>query len=364
MDPKVEDDAPNALDAPPAYDSTGPSSSSQLVDSKSRSPATVPLSSTPSSSVIKSRAVQKSTWNQFQDDVGSLLGTTHQRIAQEVRKTVSGLVHDLVKDQTSNSNESCAGILESCSEVCAAHSINMPTLLQQNYIEGHTPLYWAIVKRPVDESESASLETPPLIRALLMYSAPLKQATIKEIRLACLQTCDQWLFQSLRLCPEFHALPDKDQLLLGVQVPPDKITVGTSERHDSPFTVDFEFAQFQKRMRVTQLTSLDFISHARMWGIQFFVAESGRGLNEGQWAVRIGLWENSPSVSVTATYTIEQHAPQDAPDEPVSLALSGNLTVHQNMHIALPDAIQYPRSPFLTADGSLRGKLTLQITNK
>ncbi|KAJ7456895.1 hypothetical protein FB451DRAFT_597835 [Mycena latifolia] len=361
--PKSEDAKPDdLLDAPPAYDNSTASSSSRPIE---KTPARTPLSPTSpssSSSTYKPRAVQKTTWNQLQDDMGSLLGTTHYRVAQEVRKTVSGLIHDLVRDQTIDSNVSCAGILESCSEACAAHGINMPALLQQPYIEERTPLYWAIVKRPTDESEPAVFETPPLIRALLAYSAPLKESTIKEIRLACLHTADQWLFQSLRLSPEFQALSQKDQLLLGVQVPPDKVTVGSVGRHDAPFTVDFEFAHFQKRMRVSRKATLDFISHARMWEISFFVAESGRGLSDGQWAARLSLRENSPVASVTATYAITQHAAEGEPDEPVKLELKGKLTVDQNMHIALPDATQYPRSPFLTADGTLHGSLTVQIT--
>ncbi|KAJ7938371.1 hypothetical protein B0H13DRAFT_2301939 [Mycena leptocephala] len=306
-------------------------------------------------------------------DVGNLLvdvglGSAQRRVAKEVRKTVSGLIHDLVRDQTLDSNISCVGILESCREVCAAHSVNMPGILQQPYIEGHTPLHWAIVKRPVDESEPpASFELPPLIRTLLAYSAPLQDSTIKDARLACLHNCDQWLFQSLRLCPDFQPLSHKSQLLLGVQVPPDTVTVSAFARHDASFTVDFEFAQFQKRMRVSQDVHLDFISHARMWRISFFVAVNTWGLNDGQWAARLSLCEHSPSTAVTATYILNELTPQESSESDesvVTLKLDGKLGLHQNLHVALPDAVQYPRSPFLTADGTLRGKLTVQITNK
>ncbi|KAJ6578879.1 hypothetical protein DFH09DRAFT_349212 [Mycena vulgaris] len=366
--PPKSDDALDAGpdDAPPAYDHTTASSSSRPVEKASLA-ARAPLSpNTPSSSAHKSRAVQKTVWNQFQDDVGNMLadvglGTTQHRVAQEVRKTVTGLIHDLVRDQTVDANVACGGILESCSEVCSAHGINISALLQQPYIEGHTPLYWAIVKRPADEAESASstFEPPPLIRALLTYSAPLKEATIKETRLACLHTADQWLFQGLRLCPEFQALSHKDQLLLGVQVPPDTVSVSPGTRHDAPFTVTFTFPQFQKRMRVSRRASLDFLTHARIWRIEFFVADSHRGLNDGQWGVLLGLHEKSPTASIAATYAIEQHIPDEAA---VSLEIKGKLTVDNSIHIALPDAIQYPKSPFLTADGTLHGTLTVQIT--
>ncbi|KAF7326653.1 hypothetical protein MVEN_02602400 [Mycena venus] len=374
-EPKMTD---TPLDAPPAYDGANASSSSRapIVEKPlARVPPTSPTS--PSSSTVnhgaQSRVVQKSTWTSLGDDVGNLLsdmgiGSAQSRVAREVRKTTFALIHDLVRDQTADSNISCVGILESCSEVCAAQQVNMPNLLQQPYIEGHTPLYWAIVKRPVDDSEPpASFELPPLIRALLAYSAPLKESTIKDIHLACLHNCDQWLYQSLRLCPDFAALSRKDQLLLGVQVPPDAVVVGAPARHDAPFTVEFAFVQFQKRMRVSQDVHLEFISHARMWQMSFFVASNTSGLDDGQWAARLKMYENGPITSVTATYELEAHSSDDTPNETVSLELQGKLGPPSQcypLHVALPDAVQYPRSPFLTADGVLRGKLTVQIKNK
>ncbi|KAJ7270737.1 hypothetical protein B0H12DRAFT_778835 [Mycena haematopus] len=372
-EPKMTD-APS--DSPPAYDSAGPSASSRapIVEKPSRVPPTSPTSPSPSSaSVNRSRAAPKNTWTSLGDDMGNLLidigiGSTQRRVAKEVRKTVSGLIHDLVRDQTIDSNLSCVGILESCSEVCSAQSVNLSALLQHPYIEGHTPLYWAIVKRPLDESEPpASFELPPLIRSLLAYSAPLEKSTVKDIQLACLHNCDQWLYQSLRLCPDFEALSHKDQLLLGVQVPPDTVSVGAPARHDAPFTVEFEFAQFQKRMRVSQQVHLDFISHARMWHIEFFVAYSTSNLNDGQWAARLYLSDNSPVTSLTAWYVLEEHTSDASSPESVSLELKGKLgppNQYYPLHVALPDAVQYPRSPFLTSDGHLRGKLTVQITNK
>ncbi|KAJ6630110.1 hypothetical protein B0H10DRAFT_1985031 [Mycena sp. CBHHK59/15] len=336
-------------DAPPSYDNTVAEGSSQVgppVEKGSASTSRTaqgpgPSSpSTPSPSIAKSRAVQKTTWMQFRDDMGNMLAD----VVWEVRKTVTGLVHDLVRDQTLDSNMSCSGILDSCSE--------------QSYIEGHTPLYWAIVKRPSDESKPESFEAPPLIRALLIYSAPLKDTTIKDIRLAL-------AFPKPTTVPEFQALSQKDRLLLGDSVPPDKISIGPATRHDAPISVDFEFAHFQKRMRVSHLVKLDFISHARMWEISFFVAEGNRGLTDGQWAARIGLCENSPTTSMSAIYTLEQHAspPLESAPENTSLTLSGKLTVDQNIDMALPDAIQYPGCSFLTADGTLRGKLILTLTS-
>ncbi|KAJ7683746.1 hypothetical protein B0H14DRAFT_3884931 [Mycena olivaceomarginata] len=181
-------------------------------------------------------------------------------------------------------------------------AINMPDVLQQHYIEGHTPLYWAIVKRTID-------------------------VDAQGIRLACLHNGDQWLYQALRLCPEFQALSHKTQLLLGVQVPLDTVVVGTPARDDAPFAVEFEFAQSRNACRC---------------------AGSVPGIHrtDGRWVVRLGGTEDSPSTFVQAAYVLEEHIP-DTLDRSVRLELG----LKGEQHVALPDAIQYPQSPFLTADG-------------
>ncbi|KAJ7270954.1 hypothetical protein C8J57DRAFT_1320178 [Mycena rebaudengoi] len=344
----------NMEDAPPSYDNTVASSSSSSRRAKApieKAPSSPPHTPSAGPSQHKPQPVQKSTWGSFLSGMG--MGAQY-RISQEVRKTVSGLIHDLVRNQTlSDTNASCVGILDSCREVCAANSISLSSLLQEPYIEDHCALYWAIVHRPTDGSDTASLEMPPLVQALLAYSAPLAKSNIEDVRLACRHTGDQRLFQSLRMCPEMQALSEKNRLLLGVTVPPDTISVGIPARHDAPFSVEFEFAHFQKRMQVSQSASLDFVSHARVWQFSLFVANNIYKLTNGQWAVGLKLRDQSPNATVTATCLLEQHASKDVVTddsfEPYELTLKGDL-----------DA----RSTFLTTDGTLRGKLTVQIINK
>ncbi|KAJ7629994.1 hypothetical protein DFH06DRAFT_1056582 [Mycena polygramma] len=355
------------VDAPPAYDGASASSSTRTEKARAPPPPVSPSSSSVPRAQPRRAAQESTSWTALG---GSLLaevglGSAQHRVAQEVRKTVTGLIHDLVWEQTADQER--VTILDSCAHVCASHSVHFPSLLQEQYIEGHTPLYWAVVKRSVDEANPpTSYELPPLIRALVAYSAPLTKSTIEDIRLACLHSGDQWLYQSLRLCPDFQALPHKSQLLLSVQVPPDTITVGPAARHDAPFTADFEFAEFQKRMRVVREVKIEFISHARMWEISFFITAGVDQVTsrEGQWGARLRLWDqNSPSTSVIATFVL---VPQESAAESVSLEVEGKLdgSGEHGLHGALPDAIQYPRSPFLTAEGILRGRLTIQIKDK
>ncbi|KAJ7452127.1 hypothetical protein B0H11DRAFT_2201438 [Mycena galericulata] len=340
--PKTPDSDP--FDEPPAYDNADASSRAPPEKRPTREPVSPTASS--SSTMIPRSVPVKTTWK---DDMGSLLywglglGTAQHRATQE---TVNGLVHDLVWDQTIDSNTAYLGILQSCSEICVAHSLDLSVLLQKAYIQGHTPLYWAIAKRPIDDSKpTTDMELPSLIRALLKYSAPLSESTIKDIRLACIHACDQWLFRGLQMRPEFQALSLKDQALLGVQVPPDTINIETPARHNAPFTVVFEFAEFQKRMRISQKSTLDFISHARMWQLAFYVDTDSR------WFVGVFLGENSPPTYVSVKYTIEKHGPGQIP---ASLQASASLREQDDYRVdpyrwaptvALPDAVMYPLVP-------------------
>ncbi|KAJ7701573.1 hypothetical protein B0H17DRAFT_1195350 [Mycena rosella] len=333
LDPKLDD----LLDAPPSYETA-------IASAKNRAVKQGPAPLFPSSPK-KSNAVQKSVWNRVHNGINSLLRSTQDRVVEEVRNTVSALICDVVWGQT---------IAVNFFPSCAAHSIDFPALLQQAYIGGHTPLYWVIVKRPADEPASA--ETPPLIRALLAYSAPLKREIMMDI-CRCLDTADQWLIQRLQRSPE---------LLQALVVPPDKLTVRSTARHNPSFTVDFELAQFRKRIRAVPPMSLYLTSHARIWKISFLIAKKwDHPLIDGQWHMRLSLCADSPAAAVSVTYIM---ADQDVPDEPVKLELTGTLSINHRewdrIHIALPDAMQDPHSPFLTADGTLRGSLTIQMTRK
>ncbi|KAF7307769.1 hypothetical protein MKEN_01137000 [Mycena kentingensis (nom. inval.)] len=360
------------LDAPPAYDASS-SRSAPVEKPATRSPTSPSPVAGPS--FIKARVVQKNTWEQLGDDVAGAmatlgLGSARSRAQVEIRKTITGLLHDLVHNQTIDSNVACASILDSCSEAAAQNGINLPHLLQQAYIQGHSPLYWSIVKRPAESSEvdrpASEAELPPLIRALLAYSAPLKPATVADIRLACLHTCDEWLFQCLRCSPDFAALPQKDQLLLGVKVPPDTLKLRVPAKHDAPFTVDFAFTEFQKRLRVTHEVKLEFITHSRIWDFAFVHYINGSwGIQAGQWAARLTLSDHSPQTNLESVKITILPGPTPASEgeeeiKPVILEFSGRLYTGNELNAAMPDSFQYPNNPFLV-DGTLRGTLEIKL---
>lgn len=166
-----------------------------------------------------------------------------------------GLVRDLVREQ--NSGHGASGILDSCAEACNAYDLSLSSTLQEKSIEGHTPIYWAIVKRP---AEPPNPDDYDLVTALLFHSSPLTSTTVSDIRLACLMTSDQALFQRLRLSPVFSPLSGTDEMLLGGSIPQDTISVGDVEGDASAFVANFEILSFQKRMRVSKRIDIEFIA--------------------------------------------------------------------------------------------------------
>lgn len=174
----------------------------------------------------------------------------------EAITAVNDLVKNLIRPGYPNTPSPSQSVLQSCADACSSHSLMFSEVLQKKSIEGHIPLYWAVLNRPHDSDEF------DLISNLLYFSSPLTPSSISEIRHACLARGDQALFQRLRLSPEFAPLSGTDEMLLGGSMPPDNITVETSSSDDVSFVAHCEIAHFQKRMRVSKEVVLEFIARS------------------------------------------------------------------------------------------------------
>ena len=222
-----------------------------------RSPSVTAASPSSSSSSSNNKGKGRASTNWF--------NFAASRTAREVRNTVLGLIRDLVQEQYS-SFPAATGILQSCADACATHSLSLSSILQEKSIENHTPLYWAIVKRLPDEHHQVEDSSgPDLLSALLSFSSPLSSDTITDVRRACLATCDQRLFQRLRLSPEFARVSGVDQMLLGGTIPPDNIEVEDVPGDGGEFMVTFEVLHFHKRMVVSKEISLEFIARSEFF---------------------------------------------------------------------------------------------------
>ncbi|PPQ94817.1 hypothetical protein CVT25_007454 [Psilocybe cyanescens] len=348
-------DDPTPTDAPPSYDtlSAGPSSQDNKYNLVHLSPSTssyppnspppVPPKSPASPASPSTNAKGKAravNWFAF---------ATEARTRSEVRNTVLGLVKDLIQEHITNS-EAATGILQSCAEACATHSLSLSSILQEKSIENHTPLYWAIVKRPPDEhQEKEDMQCPDLLTALISYATPLNQATVAEVRLACLATSDQALFQRLRLSPEFAPVSGADQMLLGGTIPPEEV-----ELEDIPgegggsFAVNFVIPHFHKRMVVSKQIAIEFIARSRMWRLAFFIAPEPRRYRTsveprvGSWCISLSLIETSPPTYVQARLLIpEAKSPSANLEAPESPGSSTNDPPSSSPFFRLPKSLSY-----------------------
>ncbi|KAJ6591482.1 hypothetical protein DFH09DRAFT_974570 [Mycena vulgaris] len=362
-------------DAPPAYEaSLRPGPSTTVPDPKRAAPRPSILITAKSPSVATS-------WFNFPSST-----TRH------VRTTVLGLVRDLVKLQPSDHSDLAISILKSCADACAANNLSISSVLQEKSVEGHTPLYWAIIKRPAEPAEKDGQDLD-LLTALLALSTPLTPATTSDVRLACLLMSDQVLFQQLRASPEFAPLSAMDEMILGATMPPDDNVVEDVASETGAFAVDFTVVRFQKRMRVSKRVSLEFIARGRIWSLSFNVSPQHprHGLPPtGTWYAALSLLEQSPPTWVDSRLLV----PAPPPPEPDSKDPAGargaksrprpTLSVRLRTHVQLQprrgghgneivvpldgtDAaggmggLQYAGCPYIAADETLHGRLEAQL---
>jgi hypothetical protein len=264
-------DDPTPTDAPPSYDAILTDKGHQpeksgfndtktpiLSEASPPSPPVSPPLKTPAPIEFVKRDKGKS--RSVSNNWFSFNTASSSRASHEIRNTVQGLLRDLVQDHASDS-PAAVGILSSCADACATHDVSFSDILQQNYIEDHTPVYWAIVKRlPDDHPGVEENQGPDLLTALISYASPLKDEMITEIRQACLATSDQNLFKRLRQSPGFARMSAVDQMLLGVKIPPDEIEVEEISSDEDTFVANFVIPQFQKRMAISKVIPLEFIA--------------------------------------------------------------------------------------------------------
>ncbi|KAF9001436.1 hypothetical protein BDZ89DRAFT_1121347 [Hymenopellis radicata] len=76
------------------------------------------------------------------------LGLRGERRSEEVKRTVTALIHDIVQPVQSgvDSREQLSlDIVSHCARACVAHSIDFGVIIQRPSMEKHSPLYWAVV---------------------------------------------------------------------------------------------------------------------------------------------------------------------------------------------------------------------------
>lgn len=273
----------NDVDAPPPYQHALRSSSDLKVNlappsagspSGSRSSSRSTLSKRqPNARTKPTTPTTSSRW--FPTSIFGLSKT-----AKQVRSATQGLLRDLLWQARPCEHE-WASVLGHCADTCSAHGLNFSALIQEPFVEGHLPIYWAILKRPTS-SPTPAAPAPPVkgdhtttpsssdhdafVLAIMDASIPLGPQSIADARLACMTVSDNALFQRLgRRYEAFSPRSGTDRVLLGGADAVDTVDVmemrgSSGAAAGAAFTVRFSITQFQLRMRVSKLARIEFIA--------------------------------------------------------------------------------------------------------
>jgi hypothetical protein len=266
-------------DAPPPYQHVLQSSSDSKVNlcpTPDPSPTSRPtLSKRPQKA--RTKAATPSRW--FPTSIFGLSKT-----AKQVRSATQDFLRDLLL-QAHPSEHEWHSLLGNCTETCSAQGLNFSAILQEPFVEGHLPVYWAILKRPAAAAPvkadhhiapAAGRDPDALVFAILDASLPLNALSVADARLACVTASDNALFT--RLGQHYEAFSPRsgtDKVLLGGTDTVDAVSVeeihGAAAATSAAFNVRFSLTQFQLRMRVSKQARIEFIARGTSCPISWIV---------------------------------------------------------------------------------------------
>ncbi|KAL0060818.1 hypothetical protein AAF712_012411 [Marasmius tenuissimus] len=217
-----------------------------------------------------------SAWELVGGKVISRLGLTSKASKAHLRQTVRSIIQDLIVQYSSSpesdsvgilSVQNYRGIMESCYDACQKQSAGGTTLwemLNDKFIEGHTPMYWTMISRatqlPTNLPQGNEPPGSPLFTILLSYASPLSPVARSDIETACMEMSDHALYTYLKFHPDYAmGLSLKGKMVFGTNIlaVPDEIKVSNLP-DDRGFKVEMRIVQFVKRIRVKRLWTLAF----------------------------------------------------------------------------------------------------------
>jgi hypothetical protein len=372
-------------DAPPPYQHVLQSSS----DSKVNLSHTPDPSQTSRSSLSKRppKASRKAAAAPSRWFPTSIFGLS--KTAKQVRSATQEFLRDLFS-QARPSEHEWLSLLSNYANTCNAQGLSFSALLQEPFVEGHLPVYWAILKRPpaatataaavakTDHHTSPASNSDPdaLVLAILDASLPINAASVADARLACVTVSDNALF--VRLGQRYEAFSPRsgtDRVLLGGSDTVDTVSVeahGSGSNVSAAFTVRFSITQFQLRMRVSKQVRIEFIARGtsfpmnclceivgyieyftclffwtgRLWYLWFSVAVPNTGpplgtSRAGEWLVSLGLAAPSSPTWVDARLCIVDRSP---PPSPPSTLDPSSVAYRMMQRVGLPLPPKHPTS--------------------
>jgi len=289
---------------------------------------------------------------------------------EEMRGTLRGLIYDTLRNL---SDPGAFDVLQSCQAACRAHSISFDELIQED-IEGHTPLYWAILAlchTPFAQPPHAGVGVGNDILELLL-SVPLEARTIQDARAALMLNDANALFQTLRTYPTFEKTSYAESVIgLGSSssapsspsgaIPGRVSTVlveHVSDAGTGTFRVSWEVPMWCKRVKVARKVSTQWIARGRAWQCTVVI-------QSGAWVVSLRLLRDSASTPLDGVLRLGR---RDREEKVVlsfhkqKLEGAGHACEAKLGSVQGGGSLEYEDSPFLSPEGTLyiQGEFVLQ----
>jgi len=205
------------------------------------------------------------------DAVGQVRGEEEARqvTAQaEARERVRSSIHSLLF-RGLTSHEERISVFSKCARVCKDCGLDFATVLQEPFIEGQIPVYWAILNRPAASPELDDDTSNALIITLLNASGSLKKATNDSVRLACMWTSNNALLQHLFWqFPKLSPLSMGDRMLLG-PTGGDAVNVEETRDGTGAFVAQVNIRRFRLRLNSSKLITIEFITFGKLYNSFF-----------------------------------------------------------------------------------------------
>ncbi|KAF8874265.1 hypothetical protein CPB84DRAFT_582185 [Gymnopilus junonius] len=206
-----------------------------------------------------------------------------RKTKNDVRARLRQMVQDMELDPDCSSNNSSGAqsnkttpksikaILRGCEDACSEYSISFHTILQNQYIKGHSPLYWAIfqlsLSRPANLTNfdrEALCDILSVIKSFCPHDMPLRVSS--ELRLACYSMSNQDAFRIFGLQRNtFPSIWGADQALLYDGSKGAVCTTDGFESDGSAFSVVIEMPSFHKDLMLTRNVGAEFVVRNRIW---------------------------------------------------------------------------------------------------
>ncbi|KAG2367480.1 hypothetical protein BDR07DRAFT_1606128 [Suillus spraguei] len=202
---------------------------------------------------------------------------------EQIRTTVLSLIRDIVTAPDFVPS-SVGSIIDAC--VASLPTAEFTALLQESNIEGHTPVYWAVVNN-----------RPEALAAFLKFINTFTSGGCEDMRLACMATSDHALFMKLQLASYYNESKPLDRCL-GCPTYDAQVSGGDTQNQ---FIAKMQIGMFQKRMRVAHSICVELISQGRIWRLVFSMGTDTGG------QVSLSLAEHSLPARPKALFTVEAH---------------------------------------------------------